>query len=322
MTRTHLAVGPDGLNLLGFLASLGALAALTRAWPERAVRLSWTMPRSGPGAGGWRPVFHVEPPATQEEIVDTLYAQITDVHALEVLEGLDRNLRVSGAVLRERAAAFWEDRGDRRSADLLAALMADGGSAEEVRVSPLRALTGAGHMHFVDTLRALSDPSRLSRDHVARALFRPWAYEDVRFTFRWDPSDFRPYALRARDPARDPVHPIRTEWGANRLGFEALVLFPMTWSGAAIGFRGRELRWPLWRPPASADVVRSVLAHPALFAPEGEAAGLQLRALGVAAVVSARWFRGERGAHVYFTPARVVWAGGWSTVAGGGGDVS
>jgi len=317
VTRSHLAIGPEGLNLLGFLTSLGTLVVLTRAWPERTVRLSWAMPRTGPGAGGWRPVFHVEPPVSESEIVEVVHAQVTDPRALEALEGLERNLRVSGAVLRERATTFWEGRGDRRAADLLAALMAHVGSSQEVRPSPLRALTGAGHMHFLDTLRALSDPDRLSKDHVARALFQPWTYEDTRFTFRWDPSDFRPYALRARDPARDPVHPIRTEWGANRLAFEALVLFPMTWSGEAVGFRGQELRWPLWTPPAGADVVRSLLAHPALFEPHRQEAALQ--ALGVAVVASARRFLGERGAHVYFTPARIVWAGELTAAAGWSG---
>jgi len=308
MARAHLAVGPDGLKLLGFLASLGALIALTKVWPERVVRLSWTMPRSGLGAGSWRSVFHADPSVTEDEIVEALFTYLTDQRSLEVLEGLEQNLGVSGRDLREHVARFWEERRDRRAADLLAALMADAGADQKVRPSPLRALTGASQMHFVDTVRALSDSSRLSREHVVRALFRPWTYEDTRFTMRWDDVDFRSHALRARDPARDPVHPIRTEWGANRLAFEALALFTMTWSAETVGFRAQEVRWPLWAPPTSADVIRSLLAHPALFRPEDE--WRELHALGVTIVASARRFSGEGGKGVYFSPARVVWVGG------------
>ena len=51
--------GPDGGKLLGFLAALGALAALTEAWPEREIRLSWTQRLV------WRPVLGCLHPAAK-----------------------------------------------------------------------------------------------------------------------------------------------------------------------------------------------------------------------------------------------------------------
>ena len=38
-----LLTGLDGANPLAFLAALGTLRGLTLAWPERRVRLSWTL---------------------------------------------------------------------------------------------------------------------------------------------------------------------------------------------------------------------------------------------------------------------------------------
>jgi hypothetical protein len=303
VSRGHLAVGPDGLNLLGFLTAVGALVVLTRALPDRRVRLSWCVPQAGLGAGAWRPTLHVTPDLAEAEIVRTLHAELTRPDTIAAVQGLEPNLHVSGAVLRERATAFWEGRGDRRAADLLTALLGDGGREEEVRRSPLQVLTGAGQMRFLETLEFLCDPEQLQPEHVARALFEPWTYQDTRFTFRWDPVDFRSWALRARNPSGDEIHPVRTEWGANRLGFEALALFPITGSGETVGFRHAELRWPLWRPPAGVDVIRSLLAHPALFRSDG--AG-DLRPLGVAAVVAARRFSGAKG-HRYFTAGRIAW---------------
>ena len=296
----HLAVGPDGLNLLGFLAGLGTLVALRRAWPDRTVRLSWTLPRRGLGAGGWRPLLHVQPSVSQEDIVDALYAQVTKAVSLTALGDVDDNLRISKAAFRSKAVSLQHDR---TAADLLAALVAEAGAKDDLKPTPFRALTGAGHLKFLKTVRALSDPTRLRRVDIARALFQPWTYENIRLTFRWDPVDYRPFADRAYNPAEDLI---RTEWGANRLAFEALVLFPMVWNGEVVGVRSNEVRWPIWLPPASVETIRSLLAHPVLFL---DSRAAELERLGVRLVASCRRFTwGQQNAYVNFTSPRIAWS--------------
>lgn len=299
----HLAVGLDGLNLLGFLAALGALVSLSRIWRDREIRLSWTLVTSGPGAGGWRPLLHIDPVVAQQEIVEALYAHVTNPESLSAFADVDANLRMSRAVFRSKAVSL---RHDRRAADLLAALVCEAGTEDEVKPTPFRALSGAGHLNFLSTAQSLSDASRLQKSDIARALFQPWTYENTRLTFRWDPVDYRAYAGRARDPADDPIHPIRTEWGANRLAFEALVMFPMIWSGEAVGVRSNEFRWPLWSPAASVDTIRSLLAHPFLFRDTG---ANDLASMGVVLVASCQRFTsGQRNAYVNFSPSRIVWS--------------
>lgn len=301
----HVAVGPDGTNLLGFLAAVGSLSLLSAAWPQRSVRLGWTMPPAGPGAGHWCPVLHMEPAVSRGQLVAALTKAVQTLEGLKALDGLDDNLRITRQELRQaQRTARSGARQDRRAADLLAALSIEsqGHSKDEVDRSPLQALTGAGHQDFLKTLRELS--KQIGEEHIHRALFQPWSYEDQQLTFRWDPADFRPYALRARNPSKDRVHPIRTEWGANRLAFEALALFCMVWGRepGCVGFRGEELRWPLWWDPVTLPVVRSLLSHPALF----EDTPSRLAGLGVCAVVSSRKFTSGKG-YVNFGPSRLVW---------------
>jgi hypothetical protein len=197
-------------------------------------------------------------------------------------------------------------RANRRAADLVAALLAEkvGDKKEPVARSPLQALRGAGHQDFLETLRKLS--ASVQADHLRRALFEPWTYCDDKLTFRWDPVDYRPYALRARDPGADKIHPIRTEWGANRLAFEALIFFPQVWSRdpKTVGFIGNEeIRWPLWSAPASVSLVRSLLVQGDLLRRDPS----RLSRLGICAVVGARRFLSGKG-YVNFAPARIVWS--------------
>src|SRR5690625_6884028 len=77
--------GLDGANPLAFLAALGTLRIATRAWPDRRVRLGWTI-----AEGGWRPLLRAEPGGTREELVEVITAGIPSV------EGR------LGTVLRER----------------------------------------------------------------------------------------------------------------------------------------------------------------------------------------------------------------------------
>ena len=71
--------------------------------------------------------------------------------------------------------------------------------------------------------------------------------------------------IGGRDPSKETAG---TEWGANRLAFEALPLFPVApaaGSARTTGFSGTRSSdtfwtWPVWEPAADLDTVRSLLA--------------------------------------------------------------
>lgn len=73
-------------------------------------------------------------------------------------------------------------------------------------------MSGAGHQHFLKFMVELHGST--TREHYESALLKRWAYTDEGPSMRWDPSDYRPHALRADDPATDPI---RTMRGANHL---------------------------------------------------------------------------------------------------------
>jgi hypothetical protein len=65
-TRLTLS-GLDGSNPLAFLAALGTLRVLTRAWPERDPRLGWES-----HGGRWTPFLETQGAATPEDVVAAL----------------------------------------------------------------------------------------------------------------------------------------------------------------------------------------------------------------------------------------------------------
>jgi hypothetical protein len=102
-------------------------------------------------------------------------------------------------------------------------------------------------------------------------------------------------------------------WGASRLAFEALPLFPTVPSETGprtTAFRTRnrahEFTWPIWTQRASADTVRSLIGLREL---EGEPPDrASLRAFGIDDVFRVQRVRIGQGANfkVSFRPARAV----------------
>ncbi len=303
-----LMAGLDGANPLAFLAALGTLRGLTLAWPERQVRLSWTLrdtwrPRLDTGGG----------PPSEEETLDGLerFMELRPGHdALEIGDNLPlpaeafRGHALSAA---EAAAAAPDSRAE---ADFIAAFGCDAvqsaGRKGQIQETALRTL-GAGQTQFLKPMRDLAE--RTTREHLLRCLFAPWNREDSRLSLRWDPEDDRRYAHRWRDPTASGEEP-KTEWGANRLAFEALPLFPVMPVGSTAittGFSGNRSRdtfltWPVWDPGADLDTVRSLLALRGLqeAAPDHR----QLAAMGIREV-----FRSQRinnGRYRNFTPSTPV----------------
>ena len=291
----HRLSGIDGGNPLAFLAALGTLRSLTSAWPDRLVRMSWFP------AGPWRPVLHLDPPATRDDLIGALDVQLKRMCGHPVWS-LGPDLTVSPETFRGRctrpAARIARDREspDRIWADFAAAFGCEATTTEGglIQDTALRTMSGAGHQHFLQFMALIAE--RTGPEHIEKALFRPWRYDDPveKQTLRWDPADDVRRALRWRDPSGDPQRRRRGGMlGANRLAIEALPLLPTIPIGGVLrttGFAARKSEgtswtWPLWSGPLPLDVVRSALALSGLQRrPEDPAS----RALGIVEVYRAR----------------------------------
>ena len=273
-----LLSGLDGANPLAFLSALGTLRGLTIAWPQRRVCLSWTLRDT------WRPVLRVNGNApSEDEALDGLdsFIQTQPGHdALEIGDNLTVPASNFRAYAREAALAASPSPEGRATADFMAAFGYDSvesaGRKGQIQDTALRTMHGTGHQHFLKTMRDLAD--KVDRDKLQRCLFGSWERKDPQLSLRWDPEDDRRYALRWKNPSDDRVSAkgqksgAPTEWGANRLAFEALPLFPVMpvpRGAQTTGFSGARSRdtswtWPIWDVPLGMDTVRSLLALPAL----------------------------------------------------------
>ena len=183
---------------------------------------------------------------------------------------------------------------------------------ERMAATPFALISGSGHQHFLGTAGDLM--VACTGDHFRNALFGTWSASDEGSSFRWDPADDRRYALLADDPTASGNKP-KTIWGANRLAFEALRLFPCLRSKgqrATVGWRtinGEEVwRWPLWSCPLAPQVISSILATGDLWRDESESRR-RLRARGVFAVYQTRRLAVGRAPNqkLNLTPAVPIW---------------
>lgn len=298
--------GPDGGKLLGFLAALGALAALTDALPDRDVRLSWTRKLV------WRPILRILPPCSQDDLVHDLCVELKRHAEAPEFVRLGDDLPVDPSTFRKFAedAAAAASATSRRWADFAAAWGSETILTRKGVVEVTRFRTQAGQQRFLRLVRRLVEET--SEEQIRSALVEPWAYEDDEPCMRWDPIDDRRYAYRADDPAKAQIHTVR---GANRMAVEALRLFATVPQGsrlATTGFssagrsEGRRdvyLRWPIWNGFISASTVRSLLVRSDVWS---EPLRLEeLRLLGIREIFECRRIGGT-GTSRYrnFTTAR------------------
>jgi hypothetical protein len=298
--------GIEGSNPLGFLAAIGALRMFDLVWPDAAVQMRWVRD------GGWRPEVSGLPVNDEAGLCRILHEQAPWA-PLEAFSDLGNNLTVPRSVFATlvRRVADGSNNADRRAVDLAAAFGSDvfeDDQRDRIEYTDLCFITGSGHQHFLGTARGLVESA--GPDHLREALFGPWRYADKGLSMRWDPDDAKEYALRWRDPS---VGGVSSVWGANRLAFEALPLFPtvptitrLRTTGFCTRGRAHEFTWPVWTQPASLDTVRSLISLRALQ--EEIPNRVQLRALGVDEIFRVQRVRIGRGANfkVSFRPARAV----------------
>jgi hypothetical protein len=302
----HLLKGLDGSNPLAFLAALGTLRSVTLAIPRQRVRLRWQADEV------WHPVLMCDQDLSAEQLVSVLATELSTMEGHLALQ-VDDNLKMSPLKFHkyaQAAVAQGHETRDWRQADFAAAFGSEAvfdAELDTISDTALRTMSGAGHQHFLKTMRDIVADT--TPEQLAEALFGPWRYRDLKLSLRWDPFDDRRYALRWKEPSGDPAMTVR---GANRLAIEGVPLFPCMPVGSRLettGFRGIGARdtfwtWPIWTAPIEIDVVRPLLALGALQVDEGKIDRAYLSARGIAEV-----FRSQRltiGKFRNFTPARSV----------------
>jgi hypothetical protein len=292
-TSTRLVLpGLEADNLLAFLALLGLLCALDSSRPQWRACTAWC-------GTPMMAELHLDAAVDADGAVAAIDA---GVHALAEPYIFDRaDIKFTSDQFREVADA---SRRDRSRALVIAALGSDGAvrrNGDGIEATPLCAISGQGHQHFLTRLAAAA-----RRDHVnnaadlSRALFEPWQYDDETDGFRWDPIEDRRHAYQFGDPSKTQ-NKIGSVTGANRLaaiGFASLTSVP-TQTGlatlAVYGRRGeRNVCWPLPGVPTSRAGYISLLAHPDLGAEERYHA---LAAYGVRAVAYSRRYQVEKYAN-------------------------
>lgn len=264
---TSILRGLDGANPLAYLAALGVLRVLTRAKAELRAKLAWCA-----SEGAWRPRLRLVRALSHQELAEAVFEACNACRCDQAL-ALGDDLVVDPAAYRRFAVAAAEAAlADNPCHAEFAASFACEVTVDDnghVQDTAFRTMSGAGHQHFLKTMRNLV--SATQSQHIARALFERWDYSDpVRnMSLRWDPADDSRYALRWSDPSGDPDRQrIGSMWGANRLAIEALPLFPVmsaarqleTTGFRTAGSRGTFFTWPIWDADLGLDEVRSLLA--------------------------------------------------------------
>jgi hypothetical protein len=294
--------GLDGSNLLGYLAALGTLRVLTVADAEARVRMRWV------DNGLWTPVLFHSKIATVEELLTSLEQKVCGESSANAAWKIGDDLTLTRAAFREHLEAHSERAGssERETVDYLTAFGTEafgvGPKKEQMSDTEFRTMSGAGHQHFLGFMRELA--AETVREQLRRALLEPWDYGDDRPSLRWDPTDYRPHALRAEAPSGDPIKTMR---GANRLAIEALPLFPAIPARRrlhTVGFEDRnketEITWPIWTDRLGLDTVRTLLASEEVQ--KGDRSTMARR--GVAQIFRAKRF--TEGQYRNFSPARAL----------------
>jgi hypothetical protein len=225
---------------------------------------------------------------------------------------LGRDIKCTDGEYREHAFEFLEDadHADRETVDLLAAFGCDASVDKYGHVVATRFsfITGAGHQHFLDTVRQLM--GLVTPERIRAALFEPWFYRDEGCSLRWDPVEDRRYALMDRDPTASD-NKSRTVWMANLLAYRSLVLFPSAPRRGALDTTAWTLideapvfTWPVWAHPSDPDSIRSLLQLGELSATSLDRTELVER--GIVAAFRAK--RIQVGKYSNFSPARNLFA--------------
>lgn len=282
-SREHRIVGFEPDNLLAFLALLGLLRAIDAVKPAWHARSYWNVQHLPA-----RPVVAIEEAVTPLEIASAAALGCehfeSDYDFGKAKLHRWRRGEVRALLVNARKHARPERCG---RAALLCSLTSDAATHDEDTIlpTPLCLLFGQGHQYFLERLSqalrfGLPETSskrkrsavRTSAETMQRALFETWQRTDRAPTFRWDPLEDRRYALRASEPATDPILTVAGAQALAALGLALLTVVPVTVRGRVrlqtvavrSSHKGVEVTWPIWTEPLSLLALRSLLTHPIL----------------------------------------------------------
>ena len=304
-THEIVLTGLDGSNPLAFLAALGTLRSLTFVWPHRDVKMAWRQKR-----GAWRPVIQ-SLTASDDDMVAALHERCRITRDHPTLSIAD-NLAIDVKTFREHLCE--QTQSSNTEATAFAAAFGCDAIYDDKRVicdTSLRTMSGAGHQHFLKTMRDVLQG--VTKEQIHKALFHPWRYDDPLkgLSLRFDPMDEKRYALRWDDPSGDSTrNSCGNMLGANALailGIPFLVVAPVRGELHTTGFRGQLSRdchwsWPIWDAFVSRDTIASALAIAQLH--DNEVPRSQLMQQGIMEV-----YRSQRittGKFRNFAPAEPV----------------
>ena len=272
----------DGSSLLGFLAALGTLRSLALVDPLGQWLMRWMV-----HAGVWMPVISSRRSLSRNQLVGCLATFLRRDSTPEF--DFARNLSVEPEEFRTVAESAQKIASPKRRnyADFVASFGTESHlekSGKKIQDTALRTMSGAGHQHFLGTMKKLVEKTDISDLKIA--LFGPWIYSE-KLGLRWDPEEDRRYALRWNRPASEPAMSVR---GANRLAVEALPILSTTPGRKRLettGFSQQKNRtfftWPLWTSTATVETVRSLLTLGELQEPKPDRSLLAPR--GIAEVL-------------------------------------
>ncbi len=291
----HRLEGFEPDNFLAFLALIGVLRVLEAERAEWHARLAWN-------GVPLRPTLTIAEKCTPEDLGELLAC---GVHAFAAAYAFDEDdIKYTPDSL--RAVARKARAASMARADIIAALGSDGvckRSGDVVEPTPLCAMLGSGHQHFLRRL-ANAAASRTAGATISRSLFRPWTYDDAGESFRWDPVEDRRYAYQSGNPS-DSGNKIGIMLGANRLAATGFGIWACSPAARGLRVRGiigrgatRTVSWPIVSLKTSLDGHLALLAHPFLI---DERARL-LSAYGVSHVARANRYQVGK----YFNFARAV----------------
>lgn len=321
MSTTHDLKGIRGENPAGFLAALGLLRTLDRIEPTLLPRLHWRW------EGGWIPVLTLNQSLARDALVQFLHLQLKLSEKLLVYK-LEPNLNLPAGVPR----VFDQDTSSSTMPEeeqaLFTGFALDTGHPEHPCLrSPLVNLNGGGRQDFLPTCKKLIET--LTAEELDHAMFEPWAYTDQGSgrILHWDPDNERQHALQWEKPDSNNN---RTIAGADRLGIEALPLFPavptLPSRGIPVSMSYRHPRflsapcfctrgsrrdsrayffWPIWSTSLTCSVVRSLLWSMDGESISNEHASSTLQARGISVVFASERIMGRAGASL--SPSQPWW---------------
>lgn len=290
--------GPDGSSLLGFLSAVGALVSFTTIYPDKKVTLHWEQ------SLGWMGRILIDGKQIEDQEINELYKYLTkestrETFNLEKEQGSNHYKTITKLGLsdaqRYLEEALQESNKTKRYnlCSTYAGWFLNLNENNAASSSKLCALTGGSQQNFLETALHLSgfhekhkdrDARITTKDHLQTTLFEPWKYQEPMPGCRWEAQEDRHYALRHRDPtqvhksegAKDYDGKVRTQRGANRLGIEALSIFPLipntkraeTPSFSYSRESGYVFTWPIWASPLTLASIRVLVAHPELTSKE------------------------------------------------------